>query len=150
MTYTTPRAAIRSNKIFQRRGDLIHANYSLWSALITVNGIVLAVGTFAPTVSKWQIVSIIILCATSIGLLVSNFFRLWTNIRHEILYLDEKGRIEAGIQQKERINEKQHYHNVGTTRTETNPKFQKRIMIIPICLTVAALAVILASIINAR
>jgi len=81
----------RLRKEFQRKGDYIHANNSLWGALITLNGIIIAIATLSP-VCKTQIVLVIAFCSFSIILLVINYYTSRTYLFNKIEYLNTKNR----------------------------------------------------------
>lgn len=75
--------AERLRKIFQRRGDLINANYSFWSALITLNGIILGIIAFAG-VSPQNKIRVIYSTTISMALIIFNFYTLRKEIINKI------------------------------------------------------------------
>ena len=87
-------------KVFQRRTDRIHLSYSLWSALIMFNGIIIAIAALLYDFLCTKIVSYIIgYSVISIVLLVFDFFILrWQvdNKINELLKIDIKREMTLG------------------------------------------------------
>ncbi|MFC1476761.1 hypothetical protein ACFL5S_02235, partial [Fibrobacterota bacterium] len=94
-------------KVFQRRTDRIHLSYSLWSALIMFNGIIIAIAALLYDFLCTKIISyIIVYSVISIVLLVFNFFTLRRQVDNkinELLKKDVNGNItHSNITTKEK------------------------------------------------
>jgi hypothetical protein len=144
--HNDPNRNERLQKEFQRKGDLIHTNYSLWSTIITLNGIIIAIATLAP-VCKFQIILIVIFCSLSIFLLILNFYTARINLMAKIEKLNAKNR---GRDEK-------HTENNQTNNTKSTITLTEKIWIstcwketLALILSFGSLIIAILGIINTR
>ncbi len=104
-----PNRPERTRKIFVRKTDIIHTNHSLWSALITFNGIIIAINTIG-TKPKYYSAWVIWLCVISIFMLIICFYCSRYKLETKIATLDAKTKAyEKGQKPKKEKNEKWYY-----------------------------------------
>lgn len=102
-----PNKPERIRKIFVRKTDVIHTNHSLWSSLITLNGIIIAINTVIWTNTNYNVTWAIYLCMTSILLLVTCFYCSRYRLETKITTLEAKN--NKGKNHKKDKNEKWYY-----------------------------------------